>query len=92
MSKNFSKDVLNTINKKTGKKVTQKDIHKVAGGVKPSTVQNEAQLRKLIKQVSDMANVKVSEKTIKEIVDAVKSSGLNPNNMEQLMKMMMGKK
>lgn len=92
MGKNFSKDVLNSVNKKTGKSVTQKDIQKVASGVKPSTVQSEAQLRQLIQQVSSMVNVKVSEKTIKEIVDAVKSSGLNPNNMEQLMKMMMGKK
>jgi uncharacterized protein YpuA (DUF1002 family) len=92
MGKNISKDVLNVINKKTGKTVSPKDIQKVAGGVKPSTVQNEAQLRQLIKQVSSMVNVKVSEKTIKEIVDAVKSSGVNPNNMEQMMKMMMGKK
>ncbi len=92
MNKHISKDVLNVVKQKTGKEVTQKDIQKLASGVKPSTVQSEAQLRKLIKQVGNMVNIKVSEKTIKEIVDAVKGSGINPNNMEQLMKMMMGKK
>lgn len=89
---NFSKDVLNQINKKSGKNVSAQDIKKVASGVKPSTMQDEAQLRQLIKQVGAMVNVKVPESTIKEIIHAVKSSGLNPNNMEQMMKMMMGKK
>ena len=45
--KNISKDVLNVINKKTGKTVTQKDIHKLAGNVKPSTISDENQLRQL---------------------------------------------
>lgn len=54
-------------------------------------MQNEAQLRQLIKQVSAMANVPVSEETIKDIISAVKKSGMNPENMEALMKMMMKK-
>ncbi|PYI54951.1 stage VI sporulation protein F [Paenibacillus flagellatus] len=90
--KNISKDVLNTIKKKSGKNVSEKDIYKLASGVKPSTVQSEAQLRQLIKQVSGMVNVPVSESTINEIISAVQKSGMNPNNMESLMKMMMGKK
>jgi uncharacterized protein YpuA (DUF1002 family) len=89
--KNMSKDVLKVIKNKTGKSINHNDINKVASGVKPSTMQSEAQLRQLIKQVGNMVNVKVPESTVKEIVDAVKSSGLNPNNMEQLMKMMMKK-
>lgn len=92
MSKDLSKDVLNVVNKKTGKKVTHKDISKLASGVKPSTVQNERQLRKLIKQVGSMVNVKVTENTINDIVKAVQSSGVDPNNMQSIMKMMMGKK
>ncbi|MGM1046078.1 Stage VI sporulation protein F [Paenibacillus uliginis N3/975] len=91
MSKNFPKDVLNAINKKSGKQISSGAVKKLAGTVKPSTMQNEAQLRQLIKQVSAMANVPVSEETVQEIVGAVKKSGMNPSNMEALMKMMMKK-
>ncbi|CAN7703476.1 MULTISPECIES: stage VI sporulation protein F [Paenibacillus] len=88
----MSKDVLSVVKKKTGKSVTAKDIEKIASGVKPSTMQSEVQLRALIKQVSGLVNVKVSEETINDIVQAVKSSKLDTNNMQQLMSMMMGKK
>lgn len=88
---NIGRDVLNTVKKRTGKSITQKDINKLASGVKPSTMQSEAELKKLIKQVSAMAGVPVSDSTVREIVSAVKKSGMNPNNMEQLMKMMMKK-
>lgn len=91
-NKDMSKDVLSVVKKKTGKSVTSKDIEKIASGVKPSTMQSEAQLRALIKQVSGLVNVKVSEETINDIVQAVKSSKLDTNNMQQLMSMMMGKK
>ncbi|MCD1260205.1 stage VI sporulation protein F [Paenibacillus athensensis] len=91
-NKDFSKDVLNVVKKKTGKSVTGQDIQKIASGVKPSTLQSETQLRQLIKQVSSLVNVKVSEETINEIVQAVKSSKLDTNNMQQLMSMMLGKK
>lgn len=90
--KDISKDVLNTIKKRSGKAVSEKDIYKLASGVKPSTVTNEKQLRQLIKQVSGMVKVPVSESTVDEIVSAVQKSGMNPNNMEALMKLMMGKK
>ena len=90
--KDVSKDVLKAVKSKTGKAVSEKDIHKLASGVKPSTLQSDAQLRQLIKQVASLVNVKVPESTVNEIVQAVKSSNLNPNNMEQMMKMMMGKK
>lgn len=91
MSRDVSKDVLNVVKKKTGKNITAKDIQKVASNVKPSTMQSEAQLRQLIKQVSNMVNIKVSEKTTQEIINSVKKSGMNPNNMQQLIKMMTGK-
>lgn len=90
--KDMSKDVLKAVNAKTGKSVSAKDINKLASGVKPSTVQSDAQLRQLIKQVASLVNAPVSEATINEIIRAVKSSNLNPNNMEQMMKMLMGKK
>ncbi|NQX58997.1 stage VI sporulation protein F [Paenibacillus qinlingensis] len=88
----MSKDILSVVKKKTGKSVTSKDIEKIASGVKPSTMQSEVQLRALIKQVSGLVNVKVSEETINDIVQAVKSSKLDTNNMQQLMSMMLGKK
>lgn len=91
-NKDVSKDVLNVVKKKTGKTVSEKDIQKLASGVKPSTVQSEAQLRQLIKQVSGLVNAQVSEETINEIIQAVKSSKLDVGNMQQLMGMMMGKK
>jgi len=90
--KDMSKDVLKAVKSKTGKAVSEKDIHKLASGVKPSTMQSEAQLRQLIKQVASLVNVPVSESTINEIVSAVKGSNLNPNNMEQMMKLLMKKK
>ena len=88
---NIGKDVLNTVKKKTGKSISEKDINKLASSVKPSTMQNEAELRRLIKRVGAMAGVPVADSTVQEIVTAVKRSGMNPNNMEQLMKMMMKK-
>ena len=88
---NIGKDVLYTVKKKTGKSISEKDINKLASSVKPSTMQNEAELRRLIKRVGAMAGVPVADSTVQEIVTAVKRSGMNPNNMEQLMKMMMKK-
>ncbi|BFH13297.1 stage VI sporulation protein F [Paenibacillus melissococcoides] len=92
MSNNkFPKEALNKINKKAGKNITENQIKKLAGSVKPSTLQSEAQLRQLIKQVASVAKLPVTESTMNDIVSAVKKSGMNPNNMEALMKMMMKK-
>nr|WP_245251968.1 stage VI sporulation protein F [Paenibacillus sediminis] len=82
---------MNAINKKTGKNISQNQIKKIASNVKPSTMQSETQLRQLIKQVSEMAKVPVSEETIKDIINAVKKSGMDPSSMESLMKMMLKK-
>lgn len=90
-NKNVQKDVLNVVKKKTGKNVSEKDIYKLASGVKPSTVQSDAQLRQLIKQVSNLVKVPVSEQTMNELIQAIKSSKMNPNNMEQMMKAIMKK-
>ncbi len=54
-------------------------------------MQSEAQMRQLIKQVSAMANVPVTEETIKEIIGTVKKSGMNLNSLESLVKMMIKK-
>jgi uncharacterized protein YpuA (DUF1002 family) len=91
VDKNFSKDILGAVNQKTGKNISENSIKKIAGGVTAETLQSEEQIRSLIKQVSQMANVPVSENTVNEIVSAVKKSGLNMSNLEGLMKMMMKK-
>jgi hypothetical protein len=88
-SKNISKDVLNAVKKRTGKNISDKDIKQVASGVGPNTMKSEQQLRQLIKQVSKMA---VAESTIQELIGAIKKSGINPNNMEQMIKTVLGKK
>lgn len=88
MSNKFPKDALNAINKKSGKQITENQIKKLAGTVKPSTMQNETQLRQLIKQVASMAKLPVSESTINDIVNTVKKSGVSANNLEALMKLM----
>lgn len=91
-NRNLGRDILNKVKNKTGKTVSQQDIQRLASNVNSSTMQDEAQLRKLIKQVASVAKVPVSEATINDIVKTVKKSGMNPNNMQQLMNMMLGKK
>jgi len=91
VAKDMSKDVLNAVKKKTGKSVSSQDIMKLAEGVKPSTVQSDAQLKQLIKQVAGLVKIPVSDSTMNELVQAIKASKMNPNNMEQLMKMMIKK-
>ncbi|MCP3772467.1 stage VI sporulation protein F [Paenibacillus sp. MZ04-78.2] len=88
---NMPKDVLNVVKKKTGKSVSEKDIYKLANGVKPSTLQSDTQLRQLIKQVAGLVNVPVSDQTTKELIQAIKSSKVSTDNLEQLMKMIMKK-
>ncbi|MBM7564475.1 stage VI sporulation protein F [Paenibacillus sacheonensis] len=90
-NKDLSKDVLNAVNKKTGKPVSETAVKKLASGVNQNTMQDEDELRKLIQSVSAMAKVPVTEKTINDIVGAVKKSGMNMNNMEMLLKMMLKK-
>jgi uncharacterized protein YpuA (DUF1002 family) len=91
MDKNLSKAVLGTVAKKTGRKVSESALRKIADGVTPDTLQNEKQLRQLIKQVSAVSGVPVSESTIREIVGAVRKSGLNPGQLESMMKSMLKK-
>jgi len=90
MAKNVSKDILNKVKQKTGKSISENQIKKLASNVKPSTMQSESQLRELIKQVSAMAKIPVSEATINDIIRTVKSSG-GMSNMESVMKMLMKK-
>lgn len=91
MNKDFGKDVLGAVNKKTGKAISPQQVNKLASGVTPNTLQNEEELRRLVKQVASMAKVPVTDSTVNDIVKAVKTSGLSMNSIESLMKMMMKK-
>jgi len=91
MDKKLSKDILGAVNQKTGKSISESSLKKIAGTVTPSTLQSETQLRQLIKQVSSVAGVPVSEDTIKNIISAVKKSGMNMETLESMMKAMIKK-
>nr|WP_285891204.1 stage VI sporulation protein F [Paenibacillus pasadenensis] len=91
VSKHSPKDILGAVNKKTGKNITEQQVKKLASGVTPSTIKNEDELRRLVKQVAAMAKVPLTEKTMNDIVAAVKSSGMNMGSLESLMSMMMKK-
>jgi hypothetical protein len=90
--RDLSKNVLNTVKKKTGKAVTEQDISNLASGVSPSTMKSEKQLRDLIDSVAGLVGAKVSEETIREIIQAVKSSKMDSSNMTQLMGALLKKK
>lgn len=90
-NRNLPREVLKAVNRKTGKSIAASDIQKLASGVKPSTVQSEAQLRQLIRNVAKLANVPVSESTVQDIVKAVRQSGLNPQNLEKMIGSMLKK-
>lgn len=90
-NKDISKDVLGAINKKTGKNISENAVKKLASNVTPDTLKNEAELRKLIKQVSEMAKVPVSEATTNDIIKAVTASGVGLSHLESLIKMMIKK-
>lgn len=84
----LSKDVLGAIKKKTGKNISEAQIGKIANKVKPNALENEAELRKLVKSVAAMANIKLTEAKLNEIVDRIASSGVNASNLEALVKLM----
>lgn len=88
MSKDLSKDVLGAIKKKTGKNISASSVSKVANTVHANTLEDEAELRKLVKRVADMASIKLSDAKLNEIMRAIKASGMKTSNIESLMKIM----
>jgi uncharacterized protein YpuA (DUF1002 family) len=86
----ISKDVLNAVKKATGKQLSEQAVKTIASGVTQKTIQDEAELRKLIDKVSKLVNIPVSNETANEIIKAVKKTG-NIEQLENMMKMMMKK-
>ncbi|GIP15159.1 hypothetical protein J40TS1_08010 [Paenibacillus montaniterrae] len=89
MSKDLSKEVLGAIKRKTGKNISANSVGKVASTVQPNTLENEAELKKLIRRVADMANIKLSDAKLNDVAKTIQSSGMKSSNLEALMKMMM---
>jgi uncharacterized protein YpuA (DUF1002 family) len=86
----ISKDVLNVVKKTTGKQLSEQALKKIASGVNQKTIQDGAELRKLIDKVSKLVNIPVSKETSNAIIKAVKNIG-NIEQLENMMKMMMKK-
>jgi uncharacterized protein YpuA (DUF1002 family) len=86
----ISKDVLNVVKKATGKQLSEQSLKTIASGVNQKTIQDGAELRKLIDKVSKLVNVPVSKETANEIIKAVQKTG-NIEQLENMMKTMMKK-
>jgi hypothetical protein len=86
--KGMSKDLLNSIKKKSG--LSEQSIRNLASGVTQKTLQDEAQLRKLIQSISKTANIPVSSGTVAEIVRTVKRAG-GTDSIEKIIKNMIKK-
>jgi uncharacterized FlaG/YvyC family protein len=86
----ISKDVLNVVKKATGKKLSEQSIKKIASGISQKTLQDGAELRKLIDKVSKLVNIPVSNELANEIIKVVKKTG-TIDQLEKTMKQMMNK-
>lgn len=91
MNKNVGKEVLQLVKRKLGKSISEQEISHLAQYLKPSMFENDASMRKLIKQVSTLAGIPVNESTTREIIEAIRKSGANPQQLEQMMRMMLRK-
>lgn len=89
---NRTNDLLQKLNSRTGKKITSRDIQNVAKQVKPTTMENEQQLRQLVHSVGAMAGMKVPPKIVNEIVDSIQKGALQSGQMEQMIRKMMNQK
>jgi len=83
-----TKDVLKAVKNKTGKSISESSIKKLASGVTANTLKNEAQLRKLVRQVAKMAGVSLSDSAVSDIVRTVKNSNITGGQLERLVKML----
>ena len=88
MSKDLSNDVLGAIKRKTGKNISTNSVTKIANTVQPDSLENEDELRRLVKSVANMAKVKMSDAQFEHIVKTIKSSGMKTSNIEALMKIL----
>jgi hypothetical protein len=86
----ISKNVLNVVKKATGKQLSEQSLKKIASGVNQKTLQDGAELQKLIDKVSNLVNIPVSKETSNAIIKAVKKTG-SFDQLENMINMMMKK-
>lgn len=90
--KDLQKQMMDTVQKQLkDKNVDADDILKLASTVKPSDIQDEKKVKILVERVAAMAGIPVTNQMIEHIAKAVHGSGINPEDMGQLMKLMQGK-
>jgi uncharacterized protein YpuA (DUF1002 family) len=70
--------------------VSEQSLKTIASGVNQKTLQDGAELRKLIDKVSKLVNIPVSNETANGIINAVKKN-VNFDQLENMIKMMMKK-
>ena len=88
MSNDLSKDALSAIKRKTGKNITTNSVSKIASTVQPDSLENEDELRRLVKSIANMAKIKMNDAQFEHIVKTIKSSGMKTSNIEALMKIL----
>jgi hypothetical protein len=88
LKRSWSEDLLQSLNKKVGRKISRGSIQKLASGVNASTTKSDQQLRQLIQQVSKIAGVSVSESTTRDLIRTIKNNQIQPGNIMSLLKQM----
>lgn len=78
--------IFNNMNKHTKKTVTPQDIQRVAKTIKPSTLQDEQQMRQLVRSIGEMAGIKVPDKTVREIAKMVHGGQIPAGQLEQVIR------
>lgn len=78
--------IFNSVNKHTNKTVTPQDIQRVAKNIKPSTLQDEQQMRQLVRNIGEMAGIKVPDKTVREIAKMVQGGQIPSGQLEQMIR------
>ncbi|WP_077325656.1 stage VI sporulation protein F [Virgibacillus siamensis] len=76
-------DMMKKVEQKTG--VNSNDIMKLAKSVNGMDLSNEQNIRRLVKQVSRMANKRVSKQTEDMIVKALKGKKINQSTISKML-------
>jgi uncharacterized protein YpuA (DUF1002 family) len=84
--RNWTQEVLKTVQKKTGRSITAGALQRIAGQVNRSTLKSEAQLRQLIQQVGKMAGINVTEETMRDLIRTIKNSNVSSGNLLEMLR------
>jgi hypothetical protein len=84
--RNWTQEVLKSVQKKTGRSITAGSLQRLAGQVNRSTLKSEAQLRQLIQQVGKMAGVTVTEETMRELIRTIKNTDVSSGSLLEMLR------